>query len=445
MSRSSRFLPAVCLAAATLVAAFAAPASASAAVTGARAELDLDGPAARQLERDGARVTVVRPADKVQRRLRLPVSVTVVGTGASSGLSGSLSFRAGKRSVAVSRLRVTVGAGRRITVTGWLRGDPVTVLTGTAPKAGFALDRTASTAAFAKAGVTLSRDVARTLRRLLRLRHTPTSRLGTLGLIRATGDATVGTGSSSPSSSSSPGAAAGGGSGSAPSAAGPQISSGPITDETPPLARPATAVDVVSSTVTWRVRDSWIQYIAAGNPSGTTGTTPSGGAFRSPASQQGCSSDGSVNTALLTYQFGFAFQRGWYDPASQQASLTFAGAVNFRYPSHGIDLSASDPEIQVNGAASKLVFGFSGSEGTDLGGKRGTLTDLKVDGPPAPRACAADAAPTLTANPAVSGTTRTYERIPGTIPGGTGASVFAGFYPAGAPFGWLTVSFTTGA
>ncbi len=43
-----------------------------------------------------------------------------------------------------------------------------------------------------------------------------------------------------------------------------------------------------------------------------------------------------------------------------------------------------------------------------------------------------------------SGSTHTYERVPGAIPSGTASSVFAGFYAPGTEFGCFTVSYSTG-
>jgi hypothetical protein len=41
-------------------------------------------------------------------------------------------------------------------------------------------------------------------------------------------------------------------------------------------------------------------------------------------------------------------------------------------------------------------------------------------------------------------TTFTYERIPAAIPPGAADSVFAGYYLPGDPFGWVSITFTTG-
>ena len=45
----------------------------------------------------------------------------------------------------------------------------------------------------------------------------------------------------------------------------------------------------------------------------------------------------------------------------------------------------------------------------------------------------------------VSGSTVTYDRVPGAIPAGTATSTFAGFYAPGTDFGCFTVSYSTGS
>ena len=144
--------------------------------------------------------------------------------------------------------------------------------------------------------------------------------------------------------------------------------------------------------------------------------------------------------ASYAYDFGFPFAEGWYDPPSGKAAIYYTGAVRFRYSGHGIDITTSNPEIEIDGAASRAVFRFKDADGD----RRGVLATIDQPQTPAPaEACHGDTGPVGSANPQVSGTTYTYERMPGKVPGGTADSVFAGFYLAGDPFGWFTVSFTT--
>lgn len=164
----------------------------------------------------------------------------------------------------------------------------------------------------------------------------------------------------------------------------------------PPVPeRPAGAVDVVASAITWHPRESFVQYINSGG-----GVTVADGA-----------------TAAGPNDFGFVPAGGWFDPASGRARLTFRGTVRFSYPGHGIRIDAKDPEIEIAGARSRAIF--------RLGDKRAVLTDLT------PGAAV------------VSGTAHAYDQVPARIPRVAGASVFAGFYLPGDPFGWISVSFTT--
>jgi hypothetical protein len=173
-------------------------------------------------------------------------------------------------------------------------------------------------------------------------------------------------------------------------------------------------VSVTGATITWHVRDSFIQYINAGS-----GTAVCGGASTDPASVR----PGSGTP--LVYDFHFPFKDGWYDPVTQTARVTFTGAVSFRYPGHGIDLAAANPEIELAGGASRGIFT------TANGGQapsRGVLETLDLGGG------------TIDHQP----TSHAYTQIPGRIPSDAGASVFAGYYQAGDPFGWMTLQLTTG-
>jgi len=143
---------------------------------------------------------------------------------------------------------------------------------------------------------------------------------------------------------------------------------------------------VVSATITWHVRESFVDYINSGG-----GTTTENG-----ATQEG------------TYDFHFPFRNGWRD--GNTAAVYYTGRVNFRFPSHGIDMQAEDPEIELNGANLRAIF--------RMDGKREVLIKLHPD-----------QAVSHTTSP--DGKTITYEQIPGTVPGGTGDSVFAGFYCPG--------------
>jgi hypothetical protein len=273
------------------------------------------------------------------------------------------------------------------------------------------LERSTGRVALSPTSLTLARGAARRIARRLRLARVPEGRLGRLTL-------TVPGRSASGDTGGSGGSAPGAGGGAAPS----------TPAELPRLARPATAVAVTSATSTWHVRDSFIQYMNTGE-----GTSVHNGATAEPP-RTGCG-----NSAQLVYDFHFPFAEGWYDPPSGAAALSFTGGVRFRFSGHGIDITTSDPEIELNGSSSRAIFRFKDADGD----RRGVLMNLTPLETPLGRQCSADPGPTGTANPAVSAMTRTYERVAGTIPEGTGDSVFAGFYLPGDQFGWASVSFTT--
>ena len=123
--------------------------------------------------------------------------------------------------------------------------------------------------------------------------------------------------------------------------------------------------------------------------------------------------------------FHFSPTGGWCDPVTGAARLTFAGNVGFRYRDHEIDLRVNDPEIELDGPASRVIFRMTGSGGTDGGNRRSVVETLDVSRAAAVR---------------VDGKTITYERIPAAVPPGAADSVFAGYYLPGDPFGWVSIT-----
>jgi hypothetical protein len=241
---------------------------------------------------------------------------------------------------------------------------------------------------------------------------------GTTGGGGTTGAGGAGTGSGTGGSGST-GAGGGTGSGSGGGTGGsgggaPTCAGGPVA--TPAggpnaLTAPPTSLPVAAGSITWHIRDSFIQYINTGE-----GTAVANGATADPKSVQPGSS------ASLAYQFHFPFAGGWYDPSSGSTRLTFSGTVLFCYFDHGIKLTASNPEIEITSSGSRGIF-VTGNIGTT--DRRGVLVNLE------------------NVAPADAGTTHTWSQMPGKIPAETGDSTFAGYYAAGDPFGWITVSATT--
>jgi Htaa len=222
-------------------------------------------------------------------------------------------------------------------------------------------------------------------------------------------------------------AASGGDPGKAGPGAGPAAT--PITSAEPPLlARPATAVDVSNVKVSWFPRDSWVRYASSGvGP--FDGVKVGGGAAALESKASPCPDRPSSSDALLAYGAEFVPRASWFDPLSGYAGVYGGGSMSFKWAAHTIDLTASDPEIEIAGAASRAIFRFSGNGGTPYPNQRAALVSLDTAG-----------------RPAVSngGKTFTYSLMRGTLTA-DGVNVFAGFYtpPDNDEFGCISVEFTT--
>jgi len=203
---------------------------------------------------------------------------------------------------------------------------------------------------------------------------------------------------------------------------------GPILNEPPLLARPATAVDVSAVEVSWHPRDSWVRYASSGVAPGD-GILTSNGALGIDSTASPCPDRPSSSDAQLPYTIDFAPRASWYDAVSGSAGIYGQGSVAFRWRAHGIDLTASDPEIEIAGAASRAIFRFSGSGGTPYPNQRAALVSLNTAGQP------------VVSN---GGKTFTYSLMRGTLTP-DGVNVFAGFYtpPDNDEFGCVSVAFTT--
>jgi hypothetical protein len=358
---------------------------------------------------DGITTSAVAPAKAKGSKFTFPVKTASVGTTATLGLSGGLRLRAGTHSVTLSAPQLRLAKDSRLIAK--LGKATVTVFSVDGAKR--KLNSSPGTVALRGATVRLTVAGAAALRRALHLRHLAPGVLGRLtvdakrGTTTTDGGPTTGTPTTTtPGSVTTPGGAT-----TTPGGAAPTDLGGPA-----PLARPASAVGVSAAGITWHVRDSFIQYINSGE-----GTATSGGASADPPTVRPGSS------VPLVYDFHFPFKEGWYDPVSKTARVAYTGTVTFNYKGHGIKLTATDPEIEIAGTASRAIFVTSNS-GTAA--KRGVLVKLDPS-----------AATATTHSP--DGTSHAYTQIPGTIPADAGASVFAGFYAANDPFGWVNADLTT--
>jgi hypothetical protein len=203
--------------------------------------------------------------------------------------------------------------------------------------------------------------------------------------------------------------------------------SGPVSDEPPLLARPASAVNVTSATLAWHVRDSWIRYVNTQEPPQAL----EGAAAEAPIEEDKhpCPNSPAGTNPTLAYSYDFPFAGGWYDAASGSAALYYGGGVRFSFPAHGIDVTARNPEIEINGAASRAIFRLRGAGQTPYPDKRAALLSLPASVP------ALSAPPNGFGFPAPLRGTLTAD----------GQKAFAGFYPPpNDGFGCFSVSFTTG-
>jgi hypothetical protein len=223
-----------------------------------------------------------------------------------------------------------------------------------------------------------------------------------------------------PGSSTGPGSSGGG---TSPIPSGPPAST-PIEGEPPVLARPATAVTVSNVQLSWSPRDSWVRYVSSGTAA-NDGVVPGAGATATPSLTSPCPDRPSETGVSLPYTINFQPKESWYDPMSGEAGIYGSGSVSFRYTAHTINLTAAEPEIEINGPSSRAIFRFSGSGGTPYPNQRVALETLS------------------TTQPTVTGNTLTYSQMRGRLTE-DGETVFAGFYPGPTDneFGCLSASIT---
>jgi hypothetical protein len=281
-----------------------------------------------------------------------------------------------------------------------------------------------------RARVTLPRHVASHSRAAVRVRlgakavtelAGASAKVSVRVVVRAAGEKAVRTVSARITRPASP---APGGSG---NGAPPPPSPPPIEGEPPVLARPATAVTVSGVQLSWMPRDSWVRYVSSAAGPGD-GIVPGAGATAVQSTASLCPDRPSSANVPLTYQVNFPAKESWYDPLSGEAGIYGTGNVAFRWAAHSINLTAAEPELEINGISSRAIFRFSGSGGTPYPNQRVALETLETSGRP-------------TISP--DGKTLTYNLMRARLTP-DGETVFAGFYPGPTDneFGCLSASFT---
>ena len=389
---ATALLPALALSVASAV-----PASAGAAEATGNTTLVVAAGKARTLAARGIAIGASRGATTAGRESRLQiVSGTIGDTAAAFSLRGALRLNAGegkrRRKVLLRDLEVQLGAPAALTAK--LTGKRRVIFDLEAPGERLSLNPTAGTAQLLGARLVWRRGVARTLSRRLRAR-VPRGSLGTLRTKAAI-------------------------------LLDEQPESGPVESEPPLLTRPASAIDVTGGALTWHVRDSWVRYVGSETAEAQEGATPKP-AY--PGNEHPCPDKPVATNPTLVYSYEFPFSNGWYDPPTGTTALYYGGAVRFAYPDRGIDLTARNPEIEINGASSRAIFRLEGAGSTTYPDKRAAIMNLAVtkppvESPPGAFAFAEALKATLTAD---------------------GETVFGGFYtPPNNGFGCFSVSFATG-
>jgi hypothetical protein len=399
-------------AAALAVAAIAAPAGALGA--GGTAKIALNGPAAEAMRAQGVRIAPVAPARAKGTQVSLPVAAGLAGTKTSLiRYRGGLRFGAGKARVRLTGLSLRLA--KRSTLEAKLAGEKLPLFRVGSGKR--EIDAGNGAVQLTGLPLQLTGAAARAIGKRLGL-HLAAGRFGSLS-----GAAVRLTATAAPTTT---GPAAGGSTGSTPaelSGACPLPGApGPSGESNPPVpAPPLGALSVTGATINWRVRETFIRYIATGEGTSAVEGATAGPALLLPGA-----------SVPLSYDFGFPFANGWLhtgadpaSPADDRALLNFNGGVRFRYSAHGLDILASKPELELNGAASRAIFSISENGGAPV---RQVLVNLDLG---------------RAGGISQSGSTYTYDRVPGSVPSGTASSVFAGFYSPGTDFGCFTVSFST--
>ncbi len=379
--------------------ALVVPASAGAAGTTGSTTLTVSAAKARVLGERGIAVAGIGGADTVGRQTRFQISGGNIDAGiADLTNEGGLRFKAGKgkeqRVLKLSSLSVQIGQSS--TLSAKLNGKKQRVLFDLrAPASGPVVDPAEGLARLQGARLAWRRAALRALNRQLGAR-VPRGSFGTLRV----GAATVLDHAPQP---------------------------GTLSDEPPRLARPASAVDITSASITWNVRDSWIRYANTERAPETSERASAGTPIAE--SSHPCPDRPASTNPTLVYSYSFPFAEGWYDEASGEAALYGTGGVRFAYLGHGIDLTTRNPEIEINGSSSRVIFRLRGEGDLAYPDKRAAILALALTTAPAE-------GPAGSFNfPAPIRSSLTTD----------GQNVFAGFYPPpNNGFGCFSVSFSTG-
>lgn len=192
----------------------------------------------------------------------------------------------------------------------------------------------------------------------------------------------------------------------------PEVDEPPLPD---PFERPEAATDLAGATLTWRVRESWIQYVASGDDPAAIAPAIAG------------AEETIAPHPALVYEFTFPFSEGWVEDGPEgvlSASVKGTGGVSFRYCGNaavfkGLNFVVRAPELEVESDVWRLIFEVEGLDGTPFTGARAVVVEFDPSG--------------VEPTPGDGGLT-SWESVPGSVPSGA-SGVFGGFYGVGAEFG----------
>lgn len=387
------------LVALALASALAAPATAGAAGPTGNTTLLLAKAKAELLDQRGISISGVGGADTTGRETRLQISGGAFGTaGTRLSHSGALRIASGsgraERVVRLAAPRLDL-TPRRSLLSAKLAGKRRAIFDLELKPGALAIDPTKGSLQLRRARLSWNRASRRAIAKRLGARLPR----GVLGALRSSA-ATLGSEAEEQGSPNS---------------------------EPPLLARPASAIDVSGATLTWHVRDSWIRYSnSEAAPQAIEGATAQPAI---PESSHPCPDRPAETAPTLVYSYSFPFANGWYDPPTGTTALYQSGGIRFSYPSRGIDLTMRNPEIEINGAASRVILRLRHNGGPD---PRVPFLSLAVSASPVE-----SPANTFTYSAPVRGAI--------SAEGRTAFGSFGSIYtPPNDGFGCFAISFTTG-
>jgi hypothetical protein len=292
----------------------AAPSSAPASAGHGSAEVRLaEHTKGRTLSGQGVKLIAGTPARQRGNFLTLPIASVETGAAAAAASDGWVRFKRGKKSVALSALRLDLAAG---TLDGRLGDEDVAVFRLGAPAQ---VNPAAGSVSLPGGALRLTADAATILRQRLGLERA-LARKG-VGMLWLSAQASV---------------------------AKPATTTPPA----PPAPKPSrVAIPVDSGELGWGVLASWRKYILGNFPPGSAGTiTPADGA----------AADGNLAEPGGYFAFpdvaGSSFEKG-LNGATDKLVLQTEGSVTFAKPAHCIiEVKLADLVVTLDGADSSIVL-----------------------------------------------------------------------------------------